>query len=111
MQQPQRPGCRPQFSAHDNNVAAHPRATYERLQTSAPVQEGGVVVGARREVEEVLRNPDVFSPARVSAAQRATATAPRTRPIGPSGPPCRAGSAAVANQGDRPDQDDQLCGW
>jgi cytochrome P450 len=65
-QQPRRTGYRPLFSAPDNIVAAHPRVAYERLRASAPVQEGAVVVSARREVDEVLHNPEVYSSHRAS---------------------------------------------
>jgi cytochrome P450 len=61
IQQPQWTGNRPLFSAQDD--AAHPRTAYERLRSSAPVHEGAVVVSARREVQEVLRNPDIYSSA------------------------------------------------
>ena len=60
IKQPQRHGYRPFLNAQDD-VAAHPRAAYERMRTSAPVQEGGVIVSARHEVEEVLQNPEVYS--------------------------------------------------
>lgn len=52
---------RPLFGAQDTSVAAHPRAAYRRLRTSAPVQKGGVVVSARREVEQVLRDKKTYS--------------------------------------------------
>jgi cytochrome P450 len=52
---------RPLFGAQDTSVAAHPRAAYERLRTSAPVQEGGVIVSARREVQQMLRDAQTYS--------------------------------------------------
>ena len=52
---------RPLFGAQDTSVAAHPRAAYERLRNSAPVLEGGVIVSARREVEQVLRDAQTYS--------------------------------------------------
>jgi cytochrome P450 len=74
IQQPQRTGYRPLFA--QNDIAADPRATYERLRSSAPVQEGAVVVSARREVQEVLHNPDVYSSAGASRL-------PTGRPLSP----------------------------
>ena len=60
--QPSGTGYNPPFGTQDNLVAAHPRAAYERLlRASAPVCEGAVVVSARREVEEVLQHPEVYS--------------------------------------------------
>ena len=42
-------------------MAADPRAAYERLGSAAVVHKGGVIVSARREAEEVLRAPEVYS--------------------------------------------------
>jgi cytochrome P450 len=54
---------RPLFGAQDTSVAADPRAAYDRLRSSAPVQSGGVIVSARREVAEVLRDAATYSSA------------------------------------------------
>ncbi len=45
-------------------MAAHPRTAYERLRSPASVHEsdrGPVVVSVRREVQEVLHNPELFT--------------------------------------------------
>ena len=34
---------------------------YERMRTPAPVQQGGIIVSTRRDVEHVLRDPQTFS--------------------------------------------------
>lgn len=52
---------RPLVGAQDISAAVHPRAAYGRLRTSAPVQKGGVIVSARREVEDVLRDTNTYS--------------------------------------------------
>jgi cytochrome P450 len=58
--------CRPLFGAAGASVAAHPRAAYERLRTSAPVHEGSVIVSARHEVERVLRDAKTYTSTRTS---------------------------------------------
>jgi cytochrome P450 len=54
---------RPLLGAQDTSLAAHPRAAYERLRSSAPVQSGGVIVSTRREVHEVLQDTTTYSAA------------------------------------------------
>jgi cytochrome P450 len=62
-QQPPASLYRPLLGAQDTSLAAHPRAAYERLRTSAPVQSGGVIVSTRREVQEVLWDSENYSSA------------------------------------------------
>jgi cytochrome P450 len=45
---------------------ASPPTIYEQLRASVPVQNDAVVVRARRDVEEVLQHPEVYSSARTS---------------------------------------------
>ena len=54
---------RPSLDANDTSLAGHPRPAYERLRASATVQNGAVIVSARREVEEVLREAETYSAA------------------------------------------------
>lgn len=51
------------FDVPDANSGRHSRAASPRLRTSAPGQEASVIVSGRREVEEVLRYPEVYSSA------------------------------------------------
>jgi cytochrome P450 len=61
--EPQPSLYRPLLGAQDTSLAAHPRPAYERLRTSAPVQNGGVIVSTHREVQEVLRDSETYSAA------------------------------------------------
>jgi cytochrome P450 len=67
---------RPLLGAQDTSLAAHPRAAYERLRTSAPVQNGGVIVSTRREVQEVLWDSENYSSARAPRLGGRQALAP-----------------------------------